>query len=160
MNEDLYLNIRDDIRAVWDANWSRTDVPVLWRGSDLMPIPDPGRSNGRDRQRGPQHFFRNEIDFGAEEVTAIGGGRGKNLRTQYGSLVLRSFSALSIGEEDEALRLMGAATAIFRSYREQDAHGGDLSFIGSGSGFDWGPTEDGNWFMRGALCVFQYRFLG
>ena len=50
--------------------------------------------------------------------------------------------------------------AAFRATRVTDASGFDLSFIGEGSGFEVPPTEDGNWFTRGALTVFEYRFRG
>jgi hypothetical protein len=40
------------------------------------------------------------------------------------------------------------------------AQGDDLSFINEGSGFEVPRTEDGNWFTRGALTVFEYRFRG
>lgn len=36
----------------------------------------------------------------------------------------------------------------------------DLSFINEGSGFEVPRTEDGNWFTRGALTVFDDRFRG
>jgi hypothetical protein len=151
---DLYVTIRDDIIAVWNAGWTRTDVPVLWRGDQPLPKIDPVNGNGMP------HFFRNEIDFGREEIIGFGGGRFQNYRVQFGSVIMRSFTSMALGDEDEALSLLSSATAIFRSYRTQDAAGGDLSFIGTGSGFDWGPTEDGVWFTRGLLTVFEYRFPG
>jgi hypothetical protein len=153
--DNLYLVIRNDIIEAWNAGWTHADVPVLWRSNEAVPQVDPF-----GRGRGTPHFLRNEIDFGREELAAYGGGRGANLRTQYGSLIIRAFSSTAIGDEDEALRLLSDSTAIFRGYRVQDQQGGDLSFIGTGSGFDWGPTEDGVWFMRGYLTVFEYRFPG
>jgi len=59
-------------------------------------------------------------------------------------------------EEDEALDLMDAAATIYRSVRTMD---GNLSFI-DGSGFDVGPTEDGNWYGRGQQIMFEMRFQG
>jgi hypothetical protein len=147
----LYRQIRDNCETTWNASWTHPDVPVFWRSDDAQPLPDP---------QSTQHFFRNEIDFGGEETDAIGGGRGNNLKVQRGSVVLRCFTSRTIGTEDLALDLLSDGVAIFRSYRGTDTAGGDLSFIGRGSGFDWGPGEDGNWFMRSVIVVFEYRFLG
>jgi hypothetical protein len=157
--DDLYLVIRNAVQAAWNASWTRTDVPVLWRENEPLPLIDPisGSSNGN--AFGLPYFFRNEIDFGREEIVGFGGGRFRNFRIQYGSVILRNFSSVTVGNEDEALRLISAATNIFRSYRVQQDDW-DLSFIGSGSGFDWGPTENGVWFLRGCLEVFEFRFPG
>jgi len=155
--DDLYLVIRDDILTAWNAGWTRTDVPVFWRSNQPLPDPDPLGGSGHEASA---HFLRNEVDFGHEDIVGFGGGRHRNLRAQYGSVLLRTFSSLVVQDEDESLKLMSAAMAIFRSYRVTDSKGGDLSFIGTGSGFDSGPTEDGVWFMRGALAVFEYRFPG
>jgi hypothetical protein len=78
---------------------------------------------------------------------------------QSGSVVLRAFSAQG-DDEDEGLDVIGAAAAALRSYRTGDVMGGDLSFFAPGSGVEWGPTEDGNWFMRGYRAAFEYRFAG
>jgi hypothetical protein len=155
--QNLYAVIRDNIVAAWDAGWTHAEIPVLWRGSDSLPEPDPNTPG--PGAPAAAHFFRNEVDFGLEEIVGYGAGRFGNFRQQNGSLILRSFSSLALQEEDVALSLMSDAVAIFRSTRSTDGHGGDLSFI-VGSGFDWGPTEDGNWFMRGYELVFQYRFYG
>jgi hypothetical protein len=154
--DTLYIGIRDAIMARWNEIWSLPDIPVLWRRNDPIPEMDPSLGNGF----GVTHFMRNEIDFGREEVVAFGGGPGQNLRAQLGSVILRTFTSVTIGDEDDALRLMARATGIFRGYRAQDASGGDLSFLGEGSGFDEGPSDDGIWFTRGCLVVFEYRFLG
>jgi len=156
--DDLYLVIKQAVMAAWTESWTRTDVPVLWRENEPLPLIDPV-SGTSGNGMGLPYFFRNEVDFGREEVIAFGGGRYRNLRVQYGSVILRQFASVTIGSEDEALRLISAATAIFRSYRKQQDDW-DLSFIGSGSGFDWGPTENGVWFTRGYLEVFAFRFPG
>ena len=151
MTAGLYRTIRDDVLAVFDAAWAHSDVPVYWRSNDSEPLPDPSDV---------PHFLRNEVDFGRETLLAFGGGRGANLKVQFGSVLLRVFAARALGDEDRALDLMADAMAAFRSQRITDAVGNDLSFIGEGSGFDVAPTEDGNWFTRGALMVFEYRFRG
>jgi hypothetical protein len=46
------------------------------------------------------------------------------------------------------------------SKRVTIAQGDDLSFISEGNGFEVPRTEDSNWFTRGALTVFEYRFRG
>lgn len=150
----VYRTIRDVIIGRWNTTWPNQQVPVLWRANETIPSIDP-LSGG-----GTSHFMRNEIDFGRESVLAFGGGPGQNQRVQYGSVVLRMFTSILIGDEDEALDLLDDATSIFRSYRQIDKDGNDLSFIGEGSGFDWGPDENGVWFVRGCLTVFEYRFLG
>ena len=153
MTVGLYRAIRDDILALFNAGWTHPDVPVFWRSDDLEPRPDPSDV---------AHFMRNEVDFGRETILAYGGGRATNLKAQFGSVNLRIFTARATANEDEALDLMHDAMAAFRSQRVVGSYtvGSDLSFVGDGSGFDAGPTEDGNWFMRGALIVFQYRFRG
>jgi hypothetical protein len=153
--DDLYLVIKQAIMDAWDDTWTRTDVPVLWRQNDPVPRIDPitGGVNGTP------YFFRNEVEFGREEVIGFGGGRGRNFRAQYGSVVIRSFTSILLGDEDEGLKLIADATEIYRSYRKQQDEW-DLTFIGSGSGFDWGPTENGVWFMRGCLQVYEFRFPG
>jgi hypothetical protein len=155
--DDLYLVIRDDIMAAWNLGWTHPDVPVFWNSNSPLPDPDPLGGNGHP---GSPHFFRNDIDFGREEIIAFGGGRNANLRVQYGSVIMRSFTSVVLQDEDTSLQLMSAAMAVWRGYRSTDAQGNDLSFIGSGSGFDSGPTDDGVWFMRGSLAVFEYRFPG
>jgi hypothetical protein len=154
----LYRMIRDAVIERWNAEWKHTDVTVSWRDNTVIPALDPA-FGGRDGD-GTPHFFRNEIDFGRESIIAFGMGRGQNQRVQYGSVVLRLFTSILIGDEDEALDLLHDATSVFRSYRTIDRDGNDLSVIGEGSGFDWGPDENGIWFVRGQLTVFEYRFLG
>ncbi len=148
----LYLSIKTDILALWSAGWTQS-IPVYWRDDDADPLPDPSTV---------AQWMRNEIDFGKEEVLAYGSGRGANLKAQFGSVVLRMFTARSALSEDAALDLMHDAMAVFRSQRVPGSYGtgSELSFIGPGSGFDAGPSEDGNWFYRGALMVFEYRFQG
>lgn len=148
LNRGLYRIVRDATLALWNASWIRLDVPVYWRGTGPTPLPDPNAD--------PMYFLDNEIDFGREIVRAFGGGRNANDRCLFGSVLLRVFAARSLMEEDEALDLMDAAAAIYRSTRTAD---GNLSFI-NGSGFDVGPTEDGNWYGRGQSVFFEMRFIG
>lgn len=163
--DDLYLIIKQAVMGAWNAGWTRTDVPVLWRENEPLPLIDPvsggggfpGQKNGNGA--GLPYFFRNEVDFGLEEIAGFGGGRHHNLRVQYGSVILRNFTSVTVGSEDEALKLISAARKIFRSYRVQQDDW-DLSFIGSGSGFDWGPTENGVWYIRNSIEVFAFRFPG
>lgn len=154
---DLYLVIRDDIMSAWNLGWAHPEIPVFWNSNSPIPDPDP---LGDGQHLGSVNFFRNDIEFGLEEIIAFGAGRGANLRVQYGSVVMRSFTSALVQDEDASLKLMSAAMAVWRGYRVTDSNGNDLSFIGSGSGFEQGPTEDGVWFMRGSLAVFEYRFTG
>lgn len=148
----LYRQIRDDVLTLWAAKWDHADVPVFWRSNDLEPLPDPSTAN---------HFFRNEVDFGREATIGFGGGNHANFKAQYGSVILLCFTARAYGDEDVALDLMGDAMGVFRSERlPADPLGNDLSFVGDGSGFGSGPSEDGNWFFRGSMIVFEYRFRG
>lgn len=158
---DLYLTVTEQIIGAWTAAWPRPDIPVLWRQNDPLPHPDPlfGR-NGTGGTGGVTNYFRNEIDFGLEEIAEFVGGRGANIRVQYGSLLMRCFTSIMVGNEDEALKLISTASNVFRSYRSIDADGCSLSFLESGTGFEWAPTEDGVWFMRGLLAVFAFRFPG
>jgi hypothetical protein len=151
MTAGLYRTIRDDVLGIFNAAWAHPDVPVYWRSNDFEPLPDPAAVS---------HFLRNEVDFGRETLAAFGAGRGANLKLQFGSVLLRVFASRALGDEDRALDLMADAMAAFRSQRVTDAAGNTLSFIGEGSGFDVPPTEDGNWFTRGALMAFEYRFRG
>jgi hypothetical protein len=154
---NLYLTISNDIMLAWNAAWQRSDVPVLWRDNDPLPHPDPTfpRNAGTG---GLNHWFRNEIDFGMEEVAEYGGGHERNIRVQYGSLLMRCFTTMMLDNEDEALALISDASRIFRGYRGIDANGCQLSFLESGTGLEWAPTDDGVWFMRGLLAVFEFRF--
>lgn len=146
----LYRTIHEQIEALWNAGWTHADVPVVWRANAPDSRPDPGLT---------PHFLRNEVQFGRETIIAYGGGPGRNFRALFGSVLFYIFSARAEQDEDTGLDLMADAVAIYRSQRV-----GDLSFIGDHSGFDVGPDqqplEDGNWFVRGAMVVFQYRFQG
>jgi hypothetical protein len=133
------------------GGWSHPEVPVYWRENDLEPRPDPSSVS---------HFFRNEIDAGSESIAAYSGGRTQNEKCQRGAVVLRIFTSRALADEDAALDLMHDAMEIFRSQRHIDSMGNDLSFVGGGSGVDLGPSEDGNWFIRGARMAFEYRFRG
>lgn len=151
----LYRSISADVLALWSATWNvdPSVVPAYWRSNSTDPAPSPVAF---------AHFMRNEIDFGRETVLGYGGGAGHNERAQFGSVLLRIFTARDVGNEDDALDYLGLATNAFRSKRAAGSYAGgsELSFVGPGSGFDAGPTEDGNWFFRGVLVVFEYRFRG
>lgn len=149
----LYRSIRDDIQALFAANWSRADCNVYWRSNDLDQWPDPAFT---------AHFVRAEVDFGREVLRAFGNGPGRNERTQFGSAAFTVFAARATQSEDTLLDILHDVAAALRSKRVAGTYAGgsDLSFIGDGSGFDIGPDEDGNWFMRGVSLVFEYRFAG
>lgn len=142
----LYRTIRDEIKSVWDTTWAHPDVPVYWRSNDADVLTDPSDET---------HFVRIEFEPGRERVMAFGGGRFANERSQFGSIIISLWTARSVQNEDAALDLMADATSVFRSFSN-----GVLSFIGEGSGFIQGPSEDGNWFVRTTQVVFQYRFTG
>lgn len=146
MTDGVYKQIRDAVEGIWDAGWTRLDVPVYWRSNDADPLPDPSTID---------HFFRNEVSFGQETVVASGGGRFATERLQFGSVLIRCFVSRTLQDEDEMLNLLADAMKLYRSVKQ-----GQLSFIGTGSGFNEGPTEDGNWFYRGTLTVFEFRFQG
>ena len=158
--DDLYVTITNRIMAGWNAGWTRTDIPVLWRSNDPLPHPDPLFGGRRNGVQGVNHYFRNEIDFGMEETREHVSGRGRNIRVQYGSLLMRCFTSMMIDNEDEAMRLISSASRVFRSYRSVDADGCSLNFLESGTGLEWGPDDNGVWFMRGLLAVFEFRFPG
>lgn len=150
-SDELYLAINLDVKAAWLAGWPRTDVPVYWRSGGPQPHVDPLKQ---------PLFLRNEITFEKQEILAFGSGAFQNFRCQSGMVVVRVFNSRMTGNEDEGLRAIGQATNVFRAYRKTDAIGGDLSFTGAHSGFDWGPSEDGVWFLRGYRLAFEYRFSG
>lgn len=150
-DDELYRAINQDVKAAWNAGWPRPDVPVYWRSGGPQPHVDPLQQ---------KLFVRAEIAYEKQEMLAFGGGLRGNLRCQNGVVVIRVFTSRLAGNEDEGLRAIGQATHVFRAYRTTDALGGDLSFVGPHSGFDWGPSEDGVWFMRGYRCAFEYRFQG
>jgi len=146
----IYRTLRDQILSIWTANWTHTTVPVLWRENDPEPLPDPQTS---------PHFLRNEIVFGRERIRAFGGGQFSNERFKYGSVIVRVFASRALQTDDTQLDLLSDAEAVFRSQRV-----GELTFIGDVSGYDEDasvqpPEENGNWFMRGSLIVFEYRFV-
>lgn len=153
MTAGLLRTIRDQIEGIWTPAWAVNNaaVPVYWRENDTEVLPDPGVT---------PYFLRNEISFGRERVRAFGGGLAANERVKFGSVLVRVFAARALQNDDTALDLLSAAEGIFRSVRQ-----GNLSFIGDSSGFDDDGTitpewEAGNWYMRGSLIVFQYRFVG
>lgn len=143
---DLYNTIQDAIAGLWDAGWTHTDVPAYWRANDADPTPDPATT---------AYFFRNEVQFGRDAMRAFGGGRGQNERAQFGSVLLYAFVSRAERDQRRLLSLLADGASIFRSVRQ-----GNLSFIGDPSGFDQGPTEDGNWFVMGVQFVFEFRFVG
>ena len=55
---------------------------------------------------------------------------------------------------------MADAMGAFRSKRVTIAQGDGVSSINEGGGFEAPRTEDGNWFTRRVLTVFEYRLRG
>jgi len=150
----LYRSIQEDIQGIWTAGWTHDPavIPVRWRVNDVELDIDPSSFS---------HFLRNEVDFGAERIIGFGGGRNSATRVQFGSVNIHAFSARDVRSETLLLDYLHDATSIFRSKRIAGSYaGGDLSFIGEGSGFESSITEDGNWYHRGAMLVFEYRFHG
>lgn len=149
----LHRCISADVLALFNLNWSHPTVPVFWRADDLDPRPDPSQV---------ANYMRNSLLFGPEKMMAYGGGRGANLKSKFGQVEFLVFAARGLSEEDTLLDLLSDAVASLRSQRVVGSYGvgSDLSFIGDGSGFDVGPTEDGNWFVRGERITFEYRFTG
>jgi hypothetical protein len=141
----LHKDCQNEIISIWNAAWTHSTVPVYWHANDADPVPDPSTV---------RHFLRNEVDFGRETVRAFGGGRFANERILTGSVLLRVFAARMERSENTLLDLMSDAIAAFRSVRTET-----LSFIHA-SGFDESAAEDGNWYMRGSLVVFEYNFVG
>lgn len=146
MSGGIYRQVRDQIANIFNANWMHPEVQVYWRENIPDPLPSP--------QDG-EHFLMLEVDPGRESIMAFGAGRFENERALFGSLRIYVFSARSLRSEDVTLDLLAESVAIFRSLRE-----GNLSFIGDGSSFSEGATDDGGWYMRGSLVVFEYRFVG
>lgn len=140
----LHRTIRDAVRATFEAGWPHA-IPVLWRVNEQPQIPDAGVT---------PHWLEIAVDFGTDEIMAYGGGRLANDRRQFGSAAIRVFTATGYGE-DQALDYLSDAVAALRSQRS-----GPLSFVGSISGLDDGGTEDGAWWLRGAVVAFEYRFTG
>lgn len=149
----LHRCISTDVLGVFNAGWAHPGVPVFWRADDLEPRPDPSDV---------ANFLRNSILFGPEKTLAFGGGRGANLKSKFGQVEFLVFAARGMGNEDDLLDLLSDAVATLRSTRVAGSYGpgSDLSFIGDGAGFDVGPSEDGNWFVRGERVTFEYRFTG
>ena len=148
----IYRQIQDDVIPLWTTAWgAHPTVPAYWRANDAEVLPDPITT---------PYFFRNEVEFGRESVIGYGGGLGRNLRAQFGSVILHSFVGRHVQSEATALDLLADAAAAYRSKSITDALSNQLSFLGDGSGFDIGPVDDGNWFVRGLLIVFEYRFTG
>jgi hypothetical protein len=150
---DLYLCVRNDVEALFAANWSEPGVLVLWRDNDIDPSPDPNVSSS---------FLRNSVLPGIERTIAYGGGAGANEKILFGTVEFIVFTAQGLQSEDPLLHLLSAAVATVRSRRVDGTYGpgADLSFIGDGSHFDIDPTENGNWYVRGCRMFFQYRFRG
>ncbi len=145
--------ITTDVVAVFNATWAHPGVPVLWRANDVDPLPDPSDT---------PNFFRNSIHFSVETILAFGGGQGANQKVKFGEVEFIAFASRSLGDEDTLLDLLSDAVATLRSKRVVGSYAGgsDLSFIGPSSGFAVGPSEDGNWFIRGEAVTFEYRFIG
>lgn len=142
----LHRTVRQAIEAVFAANWPHgATYPVLWHRNEQPQIPDPSAA---------PHWLHIAVVFGDDALRAFGGGRLANERLQFGSVQVRVFAEAGAGE-DTALDLLSDAVAAFRSRRD-----GPLSFIGTNAGIDDGGTEDGAWWMRGALVAFEYRFAG
>lgn len=146
----IYSSITVACQGLLAIGFTRS-IPIFWRANDPEPMPDVVTQ---------PLFLRNEIEFGAERTMAFGGGQFGNLKGQFGSVVLRGFAARMVLQETDLLDALGEAVACFRSKRIIDGLGNNLSFIGEGSGFRENAAEDGNWFIRGCLMVFQYRFSG
>jgi len=106
--DDLYGVIKRAIVAAWDEGWTHTDVPVLWRENEPLPRIDPitGGTGGMP------YYFRNQVEFGSEDVIGFGGGRGRNFRAQRGSVVIRSFASVLIGDEAEGRRELSAVFVV------------------------------------------------
>ncbi len=146
-----YWSIRQQIKDRWAAEPSLADWTVYWRGTDAFP-----KVNTTEAV-----FFRNTVEFGRETVLAYGNGDGTNLRAQFGSLLVRCFVPLVSADcDDLVLYWLGNAMDVFRGKSWTDTDGNTLSFIGEGSGFDVEPQTQGNWFARGTMMVFEYRFNG
>lgn len=141
-----YSDARAAIKAAWAGAWTGHDgVPVIWKENTAPVIPDPSEA---------ANWLELEIDTGREQTVAFGGGLHRNEKVLSGSVVVRSYAAIGTGD-DALFGLLDAALAVFRSRRD-----GDLNFIGQSAGYDQGPSEDGNWFFRAGLAVFEFRFRG
>lgn len=143
----VYRAARDAVQAVWTANWpvANAAVPIRWHSNTEEQIPDVATVS---------HWLHLSVEFSEERITGFGGGRFNNDRVLSGSVVIHVFAARGAGE-DTALNLISDAMTTFRSRRD-----GPLSFIGDSLLPETGASEDGNWWMRSAIAVFEYRFQG
>lgn len=140
------LAVRTAVQDMWDAYWPHgSTYPVVWHRNESPTLPLAGDA---------LHWIHIIVDFDADEVRAYGAGAFLNERAILGSVVIRVFTQAGYGE-DTALNLLSAAINTFRSRRV-----GNISFIGALSGVDDGGTEDGAWYIRGALVGFEYRYQG
>lgn len=141
-----YRAARDAVQALWAEHWAcPASVPVLWHSNGLEAVPDVGET---------PHWLHLAVEFAEERLVAFGGGRLANDRALRGSIVIRVLAARGAGE-DEALSLLSDAVAVFRSRRV-----GPLSVLGDAVLPEPGASEDGLWWIRSALAVFEFRFQG
>ena len=141
-----YRAARDAVQAVWNTHWpGPPTVPVLWHSNGLETVPDVADT---------PHWLHLAVEFAEERMVAFGGGRLANDRVLRGSVVIRVLAARGAGE-DEALSLLSDAVAVFRSRRV-----GPLSVLGDAVLPEPGASEDGLWWIRSALAVFEFRFQG
>lgn len=142
----VYRDASDAVRAVWAANWpAPAGVPVRWHMNTEEQVPDVGTTT---------HWLHLAVEFIEERIRAFGGGRFANDRVLSGSVVIRVFAARGHGE-DTSLGLLSDAMTAFRSRRD-----GNLSFVGEAMIPEPGASEDGNWWVRSAIAVFEFRFQG
>jgi hypothetical protein len=141
-------NARDAVLAIWAANWSApSGVSVYWHDGANLTLPDVGTVS---------YWLHAAVEFDAEDLRAFGGGIGANDRALFGSVTLRLFSALGLGE-DTALQHLDSALAALRGRRSGD---GKLTFYGASSYPQPQAVMDGAWWQRSALLTFEYRFTG
>ena len=140
----LYIDIRDAVMTAFDAGFTSPEL-VIWQRNESAEVPQPSDE---------PNWLQINIIMGEERVVGFGTGRTQNERIQQGIVEIRVFSSFGNGE-DRALELLSEAASALRSYRS-----GPLSFVGQFAGADDGGTDDGNWWMRGVVVAFEYRFLG
>lgn len=141
-----YRDARDAVQTVWTANWpAPVGVPVRWHANTEEQVPDVGTTT---------HWLHLSVEYAEEAIRAFGGGRFANDRVLSGSVVIRVMAARGEGE-DTGLDLLDDAMTTFRSRRT-----GALSFIGDAMIPEPGASEDGNWWVRSAIAVFEFRFQG
>ena len=142
----VYRAARDAVQALWATNWAGpATVPVLWHSNGLETVPDVAETT---------YWLHLAVEFAEERLVAFGGGRLANDRVLRGSVVIRVLAARGAGE-DTALALLSDAVAVFRSRRA-----GALSVLGDAVLTEPGASEDGLWWIRSALAVFEFRFQG